>query len=285
MHCPNCSDKGYRPFTLVNKYHIIQCVRCGLTYTKLFARHENKINKSIYDDSYIRNYQARASLIKDRFLDKLKLIERYKQGGKLLDIGCSLGYFLEVVNTQSHFDWRTYGLEINIKLAEFAKSHTDSTVRIGALPKLPYKAQSFDCITCFDVLEHSKEINKNLREIRRVLKKDGIVVIQSPNYRSFMAAITGTKWDWWTPPDHIVHFSPGTLVSILGKNGFDVKFLHTYEYSSDFTKNVKGVFIRRYITKVFWYLFLPIIILLEKAFDFLGYGALILVVAYPVSST
>jgi hypothetical protein len=77
-----------------------------------------------------------------------------------------------------------------------------------------------------------------LTKIRRILKKDGLLVIQSPNIQSLMAILTKSKWSWLTPPDHLYHFTPATLELLLKKHGFDIRLLHTWEPAQSFSDDL-----------------------------------------------
>ena len=87
-----------------------------------------------------------------------------------------------------------------------------------------FKANFFDCVTCFDVLEHDADIRGNLKEIYRILKPGGLLVIQVPNCKSAMAYLCGQHWDWWSVPDHVLHFIPPVLSKILEDNDIETEF-------------------------------------------------------------
>lgn len=277
--CPYCLLKVGVPFLRVNNLRIVKCANCSLVYTSLATINLKNINSTTYDFAYIKNYERRKDIIKARFLEKVRLIEGYKQGGSLLDVGCSLGYFLQIVQQKARHAWQLFGFEANSALAKMAKSDTKANIKVGALPKLAYKAKEFDVVTCFDVLEHSQNLKENLKEIRRVLKDDGLMVVQSPNYKSLMQLLTRDKWDWWSPPDHVLHFTPQTLTMALTKNGFDPIYKTTYEYTDDYLANIKGVIFSHKITRPLYYLLCPLLMLTEKIASVFGYGALILVIA------
>lgn len=277
--CPYCLSKASDVILRVKGYSILKCSSCFLVYTDTAPGDFKNINSSTYDSNYVKNYERRKDIIKARFLEKVRLIEGYKQGGSLLDVGCSLGYFLQIAQQKARHAWQLFGFEANSTLAKMAKSDTKANIKVGALPKLAYKDKEFDVVTCFDVLEHSQNLKENLKEIRRVLKDDGLVVVQSPNYKSLMQLLTRDTWDWWSPPDHVLHFTPQTLTMALTKNGFGPIYKTTYEYTDDYLANIKGVIFPHKITRPLYYLLGPLLMLAEKIASVFGYGALILVIA------
>lgn len=277
--CPNCNNCVTDVYISINKWNIRKCRNCELLFTQLNKSHfTNK--RSFYTQTYIDSYKSRELLLKSRFKIYLNFIEKHKKGGKLLDIGTGIGFFIEVVSQSSKNEWDCFGLEPNNFLIQHANTNTKSKIINGSLQKLPFKNESFDCVTCFDVLEHDNNLIKNLNEIRRILKKNGILVIQSPNYQSLMAYITKEKWDWWAPPDHELHMSYKFLLKILHQNSFNVLEKFTYEKSSDFLINVKGAITNKFFLKIFFLFSLPILITVEKVCSVLGYGALSFIVVY-----
>ncbi|MBU1327246.1 class I SAM-dependent methyltransferase [Patescibacteria group bacterium] len=260
----------------VNRWQIYRCDNCGLLIT-VVNQGSGNINKDIYNDRYIKAYEEKKDELKKRFLKQFELIRKYKKGGKILDIGCGLGYFLQVVENDRA--WTAYGLEINKKLALLAKKNTVADIHIGSLNALPYDKNSMDCITCFDVLEHDIDLYRNLINIRRILKTKGIIVIQCPNYKSLMQYLSGSHWDWWSPPDHILHLTPKTLTTYLRRCGFSILYSTTYEPTRDFWYNVKFALCRNVFCKLILYTFAPTLLVIKYISDVLGYGALTFIIA------
>ncbi|MEK7073870.1 MAG: class I SAM-dependent methyltransferase [Patescibacteria group bacterium] len=208
-----------------------------------------------------------------RYEKYLKLIEQYYRGGKLLDVGCGTGYFLKYVKDRNN-NWKVFGIEPSSLLRSVAQKNTKITIKTGTLRRIPYGDNYFNVITCFDVLEHSKDLNENLYEIRRVLKPGGLLLVQAPNYESFMANITGDKWDWWCIPDHILHFSYTFLCKILISQDFTILAKYTYENKEDFLSNIKAKFSGTPLTKTLYYLLIPVFIFIEKAVPIINRGGL-----------
>ncbi len=61
-------------------------------------------------------------------------------------------------------------------------------------------------MTRFDVLDDDTDTRGNLKEIYRILKSGGLFVIQAPNHKNVMAYLCEQNWDWWSVPDHVLHF-------------------------------------------------------------------------------
>jgi SAM-dependent methyltransferase len=78
----------------------------------------------------------------------------------------------------------------------------------------------FDVAVLSNVLEHSSNPVRMLRDVRRLLNPGGQVWISCPNSRSWWRSLFGAKWINWHVPFHILHFSPDALVALLRNEGF-----------------------------------------------------------------
>lgn len=246
----SCGNTVLHERRIINGSRIYECKRCGLLVTELPDSYNLiESNKDYYSYNYLNNYIVRGFYLKKRFLTRIMEIKGYKKlGGNLLDVGCSTGLFLKVARENLRHKWRLFGIDMNKKAIDIAKASVNAKFYYTSLLGSTFKSNFFDCITCFDVLEHDWNIKENLQVIRRILKKNGLLVIQLPNHRSFMAYICGNNWDWWSVPDHVLHFSPHVLSEILLDNGFVIKKLFTWEPAKEFVENVRGS-IKKTVTK------------------------------------
>ena len=122
-----------------------------------------------------------------------------KKGAKVLEAGCGSGDTLKCFKDQE-----TYGLDISKKSLELAKKNTDHIV-LGNILEMPFKDNEFDLVYNSGVLEHFKEPQnlKGTKEMARVTKKDGHVIIIMPNkycfwyraYKILTIKLTG-KWEF-----------------------------------------------------------------------------------------
>lgn len=240
-NCPNCGSYQLLKFASINKWILIKCKNCALVITSLPPTYKiEKFNKNYYTKEYLNNYEARKDKLTRRFIVRLKEIEGIKRGGNLLDVGCSTGLFLRTVYENSEYRWKLFGIDINKNSIQFAKTKVQAEFFGTSLDKKRFKENFFDCVTCFDVLEHDTDIKGNLEKIYRILKPGGLLVVQVPNHRSVMTYLCGRNWDWWFIPDHVLHFSPTVLSKILSDNDFVIKKLFTWEPTKEFVKNIRG---------------------------------------------
>jgi len=235
--CPLCSGSAlvhYLTCTdhLVSRkeFELTRCSSCGFIFTSS-PPDEGEIGSFYESEEYISHsdsgktfldkvYQAvrKIMLVRKR---KLVIRNTYKSTGKILDIGCGTGHFL---NEMKRSGWSTTGVEISNKAREYAISRFGLDVfspeSIDSLPDNDY-----DCITLWHVLEHFHQPFDYLREILRLLKPGGTVLIALPNSDSFDALHFGKDWAAFDVPRHLLHFSPSTFSLFAAKAGFKVKSL------------------------------------------------------------
>lgn len=101
--------------------------------------------------------------------------------GKILEIGTGGGHYISAIKKVCP-KTETHGVDINQVAIQFAKGNSKVPVlyTIGDALSLPYKSDSFDCLLALDVLEHMSDVPKAIREIFRVLKRNGLLHIYLP---------------------------------------------------------------------------------------------------------
>jgi 2-polyprenyl-3-methyl-5-hydroxy-6-metoxy-1,4-benzoquinol methylase len=238
MTCPVCKGESFSLWAKVGPYSIETCVACGLGITSPLPSSSAIIgtNEEIYSvENRIKAYLSRVDYFKKRYRRYLTNINRFQEGGTLLDIGCNIGLFLTVAREAG---FSVVGVELNRACAEYARNTFKIEVFSDVVEKVGFPSNGFDVVTLFDVLEHVPDIETFLAEVRRILKPGGLLVVQSPNLHSLMASLTKGEWVWLSPPDHIYHFTPSSLSRLLESNGFAVRKLRTWEPAREFADNV-----------------------------------------------
>jgi 2-polyprenyl-3-methyl-5-hydroxy-6-metoxy-1,4-benzoquinol methylase len=141
-----------------------------------------------------------------------------RRAGKLLDIGCGDGAFLEAA--ARHFE--VTGVEISAAQAERARQRLPvATIHTGPSTLAPLPENTFDVVTQFSVLEHEWHPLEALRCVARVLRPGGITILKVPNFASWNRVIRGVEWCGIRLPDHCNYFTPRTLRAALGQAGLD----------------------------------------------------------------
>lgn len=139
-----------------------------------------------------------------------------KCGGRLLDLGCGSGLYLHAFQ---RLGWEVYGVEISAAVAEQARRMFGLNVFVGELEGARFPDEYFDVVILAHVLEHLWDPVGTLREVGRILKKDGLVVVAMPNSRSIMALIFRSYWFHLDVPRHFYHFTPASLRALFARVG------------------------------------------------------------------
>jgi len=229
MPCLFCGVMDERLCFEDEPFRVVQCRRCGLTYVN--PRLPPERLHQMYQEEYWSSehakefgysaYLADEPLYRRTYRRRMPVIRRHKPTpGALLDVGCAAGSFLAVAAEEG---WRPTGVELSAPMAEYAaRTLRLPDVRRGDLLSLELPDQGFDVITLWDVLEHLEDPPAHLRAARRLLKPDGILVIETQNVASFFARLLGRKWQHYKHAEHLYHFDPRTLQRLLSEAGFEV---------------------------------------------------------------
>jgi 2-polyprenyl-3-methyl-5-hydroxy-6-metoxy-1,4-benzoquinol methylase len=156
------------------------------------------------------------------------------KSGKLLDVGCGLGYFVKRVS--QHPGWDAYGYEISPHAVEFARRKLGlGNVFAGRVEDSLLAAESFDIITLWDVVEHIPDPEPLLSHLLTLLKPGGILFLHTPNIKAQLPKarlkklIRGMRADlhYIEAKDHVNIYSMKSLAKILRRNGYgDFEFIH-----------------------------------------------------------
>lgn len=144
--------------------------------------------------------------------------------GKLLDVGCGNGSFLAMMQK---LGWNVSGVEPDANAAMIARERLGVPVTIGTLEDADFLDDSFDAVTAHHVIEHMHDPFGFLREVLRILKPDGKLVVTTPNIESWGHRLFRKSWRGLEPPRHLHIFSPKTLRISAEQIGYRVESLRT----------------------------------------------------------
>jgi SAM-dependent methyltransferase len=222
--CPICGGTQISPLlTAPDRFHLrremYSLVGCSFCNGVWLASPPNPAEMGLHytEDYHKAIVAAGEGSAASRWKDQRTLISRYKNGGTILDLGCSSGGFL---STMKGKEWQLYGIEMEETTAERARASTGAEVFVGDVVDAPFLPASFDVITCFDVLEHVYNPRQFLMKAREWLKPGGIFYAMMPNIDSWEARVFGTHWYGLELPRHLFHFSPKSLRYLMNETGF-----------------------------------------------------------------
>jgi 2-polyprenyl-3-methyl-5-hydroxy-6-metoxy-1,4-benzoquinol methylase len=207
-------------------YRLVRCSQCGLVFVENRPS-EPQLSKLYDNESYhsdLTNDSSPASLWHKRTAARqFQFVRKYKQRGRVLDIGCSVGFFLRMAKENG---WEAYGVERNARSVQHAKDNYGLNVTNGWLENVDFPEKFFDVVTLWDVIEHLRTPLSTIRHIAGLLKDDGILIFETPNIDGLFPQLSypvGKFLNYWphpTPPGHLFQFSKKTIRSLLRESGF-----------------------------------------------------------------
>jgi SAM-dependent methyltransferase len=137
----------------------------------------------------------------------------------VLDIACGTGYGLVFLGSEAA---AVTGVDIDLEAAKLARAESGerACVLLGDGTNLPFAGETFDIVTSFETLEHLYQREEFLSELKRVLKKDGALILSTPN-AYYTKPVNGKPFN----PFHIFEYTPEELRAELEKHFSLEKFL------------------------------------------------------------
>jgi SAM-dependent methyltransferase len=230
--CPLCLSSDLKPFIECTDYTvskkmftISECIYCNFRFTNPRPS-EDEAGGFYESEDYISHSETKKGIInrayhvvrKFTLSKKLNLVRiiTQKSKGRLLDIGCGTGAFLALCRDKG---WQVKGMEPSISAREYARSHYKLELS-GADSWSEINNGTIDAITGWHVLEHIYRIDETIAEIKRILTKDGVLILALPNCSSADAEFYGKYWAAYDVPRHIWHFKPNDVKRYFEERGF-----------------------------------------------------------------
>lgn len=131
------------------KYTLVRCQGCSMVWLTNPPKPSEMYRH--YTEAYHKLISASGENAPHRWRHRKAALAPHKQSGALLDLGCSSGSFLESMKGNA---WKLSGIEMSAEGARTAEARSGARIFVGDIPDAPFAPESFDVITCFDVLEH-----------------------------------------------------------------------------------------------------------------------------------
>ena len=151
---------------------------------------------------------------------RLRLLERHRSPGYLLDIGCAAGFFLDEARNRG---WHVHGVEFSPEMARFAKERLALDVDNAAFADAELGARRFDVITMWDYIEHSVDPHGDVERAWGLLEPRGLLAISTGDAASVVARLSGRRWHLLTPRHHNFFFTRASLLRLMRGVGFEVE--------------------------------------------------------------
>ena len=225
-------------------YRVVRCPHCGLVFLsprltesamlKLYSDQEyyvSEVSGQGYDEylevrhNWIKTFTRRLEQIANYQLP----ITNYQLPGRVLDIGCGPGFFLEAAQAKGY---DAFGLDPSEYIVKVASEKFGGRIQKGVIESADYPAEHFDLVVAFDTFEHVYHPLEWLTAVRRVLKPGGLLAITTPDPTSLLAKISGKKWVSFKLPEHVFYWSPETIRRVLAEGWEILEIKPAGQYAS-----------------------------------------------------
>jgi SAM-dependent methyltransferase len=254
MRCPVCEYPNAKPhYQMMDRFFevsteeflLYRCGSCGL----LFQDEEGIENRlaGFYPPGYWWQGGGRISSLEGAYRewvvrrDQLKFVLSMfpSEGQRLLDIGCGGGTFVKVA-LQAGFD--AYGLEQSEEAVHIGQSNAPGRIFPGMEQDLISRGEQFDVLTLFHALEHMTDPFRYLKDLRKLLRRPGKVIIQVPNSASLQARLFGSRWYGLDCPRHVYNYTTFSLLHLLGRAGYRIHRVRHFSLRDNAAALVSSLF-------------------------------------------
>jgi 2-polyprenyl-3-methyl-5-hydroxy-6-metoxy-1,4-benzoquinol methylase len=228
--CPLCGAGNGRPVFAVKGCPslLLACPSCGLARLEPLPSAEELARfypDAYYGDPGVKFRPQVEWLVRAIGSRHIRfLARRVPAGGRILDVGCGRGVLLAELADR--------GFEVHgVERSAAAAAGADPRAQIRIVPELAaaaYPDASFDAVFLWHVLEHLREPVAAVREIERLLRPGGKLVVAVPNLSSLQARWAGPAWFHLDLPRHVFHFPIAALRRLLEQAGFVCESEHHF---------------------------------------------------------
>jgi len=163
--------------------------------------------------------RSKLSFLLRKFLYK-SIVKEFR--GKALDVGCGLGELLELYKN-------SYGVDSNPFVVEYCKSKKLKCF-LGNAYKTPFRNGMFNTVICSHLIEHLDKPSVAFKEFKRVLRKNGLLIIIVPNKKGYQRDKT-----------HVKYWNEKNLTGILKKFNFKIKKVIYFPFSAGFLRETTAI--------------------------------------------
>ena len=276
LECVNCELCGADDTRLLfhardtllgraERYPVVQCRRCGLAY--LNPRPSRAAMAQHYPADYFNDLGCGGASHTGARRALKSVLYRLTGGiarkieslppGRVLDVGCGDGRYLAFFRD---LGWETCGTDPSAVAIARTRARGLNVAPPGELAEARYPDRTFDLAILRYTIENMHHPLATLREVRRVLKDDGVVFVSAPSITSPVARLFRHYCAYVEAPRHLYFFSPETLPALLTRAGFRVVELARVAWPSlarDVANRLSGgryrrFFARRWVSRAVW---------------------------------
>lgn len=212
------SDEGFAPTTTAYGRALADLVRCGACgHAQLEPMPSDVVLGEVYGAAADTEYVEEERGQRETAARVLARLERHRPPGRLLDLGCWVGFLLVEARERG---WQGTGVEPSAWASGYARDvHGLDVVQADVLTA--DVTGPFDAVVMADVLEHLPDPAAALDRLAGLLAPGGVLVLLLPDAGSRVARVLGRRW-WSVIPTHVQYFTRGSLRALLQRQGWRV---------------------------------------------------------------
>jgi len=252
--CPICEHPNIVFFTKKYGFDIDKCNTCGLLFCNPYPSDKqvhyyyNSAMKRFENEFFMESFENRVQI----FLPRIGIINKYKTEGSLLDIGSSVGIFIEALKRTKH--------NLNVTCCDISEDaclklknkHPEVTIINLDYKQIGY-SEKYDIITMWDTVEHIIDLHELFHSITNLLNDEGLFLFSTPNTNSFEWITAGINHVQLLPPGHVNLLNITNIEILLEQHDLDLLDTFTlnpsldidYTLKSPNQKNDLGIFLHK----------------------------------------
>ena len=230
--CGATVDPGLHLRWVRDGFRILRCPGCGLLF-RADPPDAGELTE-LYGDAYFQaaeqngpsqgegypDYVEDEELHRRNARRRLALLERYVEPGRLLDVGCAAGFFVDEARRRG---WEGVGVELAPSMAAYARKQLGVHVVEAPFDRAEIPGPPFDAVTMWDYIEHTLDPVADLRRACGLLRPGGVLAASTGAAGSVVARLSGRRWHLLTPRHHNFFFDRRTLERALAEAGLRVR--------------------------------------------------------------
>lgn len=229
VSCNICGNDQTKVLYNLPPYNIVKCLNCGLVYLnprpypgqmiKVYDSRDYYFSYGKQTDMFY-GYPDYTKLRKHLYFvaDELMHPIQNKIPGKLLDVGCGMGFMMKRFQ---ELGWESYGVDVSSYATEYARNELGMNAYTGTADILDFANDFFDIVTIILAIEHMPDPKNTLAVLNKLMRPGATIIIATHDIGGLWPRIAGSKWQHLFVPEHLFFFSRKTLTHLLNETGFD----------------------------------------------------------------
>ncbi len=230
LGCPLCASLDQKTISEHERKWLKRCLHCDASY--VFPQPSLSTVTAHFEDSSTlseTDLESKFERNRERVLSRVAdYIQNRKQEGSILDVGCATGFFLGRFFPKPK--WHVWGVELSRQTAEKA-AEKGIRVHCGSIRTAKFAESSFDIVSVIDTFYYFPEPQSELAQFHRVLKGDGMLMLELPLAGSRIwrtsgrlgKLLSGTRRPLLESSDHLFYYTPKSISLLLERCGFRVQ--------------------------------------------------------------